>query len=117
MVFLLHTHLGRFIPVFLFIPVRICNDFSIIVWDGDTGVSRLESGKLGIGNGTSGDITGGLAMATLALSGTLVDGVSSAGVNGQILSSTGVGVAWINGFVNPMTTHGDIIYEDASLSL
>src|SRR5208282_5164251 len=72
------------------------NDFSIIVWDGDTGVSRLESGKLGIGNGTSGDITGGLAMATLALSGTLVDGVSSVGVNGQILSSTGVGVAWIN---------------------
>src|SRR5208282_2200130 len=46
------------------------NDFSIIVWDGDTGVSRLESGKLGIGNGTSGDYTGALKLKSILLTDT-----------------------------------------------
>src|SRR5208282_507858 len=46
------------------------NDFSIIVWDGDTGVSRLESGILGIGNGTSGDYTGALKLKSILLTDT-----------------------------------------------
>ena len=57
--------------------------------------------------------------ANLSVTGYYADSTGSAGTNGQILSSTGAGTgtAWINpspGFVNPMTTGGDIIIENAT---
>jgi hypothetical protein len=35
----------------------------------DTGISRISAGNIGIGNGTSGDVSGGASMAALTLSG------------------------------------------------
>ena len=60
--------------------------------------------------------SGGTA-TNLTLSGTLTAG-SSVGSSGQVLSSLGTGgVQWTtpsSGFTNPMTTLGDIIYENAT---
>ena len=50
-------------------------------------------------------------------SGTYTDSTGAVGTSGQLLSSTVTGTAWVpapTGFVNPMTTLGDIIYENAT---
>jgi len=62
-------------------------------------------------------LTGGTLTGNLTLDSTLTDGSASVGTSGQVLSSTGSATQWINnpaGFTNPMTTAGDLIYEDST---
>lgn len=66
-----------------------------VVWNGDTGVSRLGAGAIGIGDGTDGDVTGSLELAHLVVHGALVDGAASPGTPGYVLSSTGSATVWV----------------------
>jgi hypothetical protein len=84
---------------------------------GDTGISRISAGLIGVGTGAQGSYAGSLKLTGLNLVGAHTDSLASTGTSGQVLSSTGTATQWITnpaGFSNPMTTGGDIIYESVS---
>lgn len=68
-----------------------------VVWNGDTGVSRIGSGHLAIGDGTDGDVSGELECTALTIHGALTDSTASPGASGYVLSSTGTGTEWVAG--------------------
>ena len=96
------------------------------------GTSPTTTGKIGtiVPSNTTGNVLNdtGLAGNSAAVpantvtsginnAGTYTDSTGAVGTSGQLLSSTVTGTAWVpapTGFVNPMTTLGDIIYENAT---
>lgn len=68
-----------------------------ITWNGDTGISRIGAGHIGIGDGTDGDITGYLELAQLGLHADLFDSTGDPGTAGFVLSSLGpgAGTRWV----------------------
>ena len=60
----------------------------------DTGISRLGTASLAIGNGTAGNYSGSLKLTSLTVTGTLLDSTDVAGTSDQILSSTGTATLW-----------------------
>jgi hypothetical protein len=92
----------------------------VIPWDGgtvgtpDSGISRIGSASLAIGNGTTGNTSGSLTLSSLyaslvdtvavTLTGVFTDGTGSVGTNGQVLSSTVTGTKWINAAASGVTS-------------
>jgi hypothetical protein len=86
------------------------NSSGALVWAGSGGVVYPSAGivtSTGTGWGTSLSTAGG---------GTYVPLIPSLGTNGQILGLSGGALAWLNaqGFANPMTASGDLIYGGTS---
>ena len=107
---------------------------------GNAGLSWIASDTLAVGNGTDGDVTGGLALTALILYGasaysaydafytTVYSGATenwslilpeTPGSSGQVLATNGKGFTYwetpSSGFSNPMTTNGDIIFQGAGV--
>lgn len=83
-------------------------------------LTLLGNNGVGIGCGaTLGKVSFSSAFTTgsdMNLQSTITDGYGQTGTTGQLLSSDGAGrIQWVPaGFTNPMTTLGDIIYENAT---
>src|SRR5208337_3690576 len=86
----------------------------------DSSGNIILASNVSLSTNTGGGITmigGVLGLGSIAHPTQLQDVNSLPGTSGQVLSSTGTGVAWITlptGFLNPMTTLGDMIYENAT---
>jgi hypothetical protein len=80
------------------------------------GTDATTAGTLGISNGTAGGAT--ITVQNLgATSAYAFNLPTTAGSSGQVLTSQGGGstsMTWSSPFINPMTTKGDLVYENAT---
>ena len=88
---------------------------------GDSGISRLGAGSLAIGNGTAGDFSGSLKLATLTTTGLLTSG--AANLNGALYIGNNI-TAWNAGYIGfssstgPNDSNADVrLYRDAANTL
>jgi hypothetical protein len=92
----------------------------VIPWDGatqgtpDTGLSRISANLVGAGDGTAGDISGGISLTALIIAGSLTDNSASTGTSGQVLTAgTGGEVEW----ASPSSAVTSVSNSDGTLTI